>query len=209
MSPPLSNKQPPRKSSAKILSVWLTRLARLFSTLIKAIIIILGLLALQLSMVKITQQSQSFVVSTWQRLSLMQQELPQDNSLPSPLPGRHLTDTWGSARSEGRSHEGIDIFAPRGTPIQATTQGIVRLAMIDWADGWWSSSAQAVLVTITLIWNLMPRLVLMTGLVLAMSSAMLAIVVMLKARRPMYIMVFISMVAPSIPIRYYKSRNKP
>ncbi|WP_352284836.1 peptidoglycan DD-metalloendopeptidase family protein, partial [Pseudoalteromonas sp. Q18-MNA-CIBAN-0097] len=35
------------------------------------------------------------------------------------------TDTWGAARSQGRSHEGIDIFAARGTPIQSTTQGIV------------------------------------------------------------------------------------
>ncbi|MBO1531319.1 M23 family metallopeptidase [Psychrobacter sp. F1192] len=73
----------------------------------------------------ISQQTQSFVVAKWQQLSLLQQELPTENSLPSPLPGQHLTDTWGAARSQGRSHEGIDIFAPRGTPIQSTTQGIV------------------------------------------------------------------------------------
>jgi murein DD-endopeptidase MepM/ murein hydrolase activator NlpD len=70
-------------------------------------------------------QTQSFVVSKWQQATLLQEPLPTDNSLPSPLPGQHLTDTWGAARSAGRSHEGIDIFAERHTPVQATTHGIV------------------------------------------------------------------------------------
>jgi peptidoglycan LD-endopeptidase LytH len=39
---------------------------------------------------------------------------------------RSLTDTWGAARGEGRKHEGIDIFAKRGTPVISSTQGIVR-----------------------------------------------------------------------------------
>lgn len=48
--------------------------------------------------------------------------------LPVPVDGvaaRGLRDTWGGARGEGRKHEGIDIFARRGTPVRAATEGIV------------------------------------------------------------------------------------
>jgi len=39
-----------------------------------------------------------------------------------------LADTWGQARSEGRSHRGIDILAPRFTSVRAAADGqIVRL----------------------------------------------------------------------------------
>ncbi len=34
-----------------------------------------------------------------------------------------LDDTWGDARSEGRTHEGIDILAPQGTRVQAVADG--------------------------------------------------------------------------------------
>ena len=50
---------------------------------------------------------------------------PAPTALPNPLPGRALVDTWGGARSGGRKHEGIDIFAPRDTPVHATTGGVV------------------------------------------------------------------------------------
>lgn len=113
---PLDNKHQHPKSAY---------LSRVLSVLIKAAVLLTLLFLFDKLLPSISQQTQSFVVAKWQQLSLLQQELPAENSLPSPLPEQHLTDTWGAARSQGRTHEGIDIFAPRDTPIQATTQGIV------------------------------------------------------------------------------------
>ena len=36
-----------------------------------------------------------------------------------------LSDSWGDARSGGRPHRGIDIFAARGTPVVAAAAAIV------------------------------------------------------------------------------------
>lgn len=62
-------------------------------------------------------------VETW-RLS----QLPAPIALPVPVEGvaaRHIADTWGGARSGGRKHEGVDIFAKRGTPVRSATRGVV------------------------------------------------------------------------------------
>ena len=51
-----------------------------------------------------------------------------DSRLPVPVKGisrTQLRDTWGSARSHGRSHEGIDIMAERGTKVYSATEGLV------------------------------------------------------------------------------------
>ena len=54
--------------------------------------------------------------------------MPAPGALPVPVRGvapRGLRDTWHGARSEGRKHEGIDIFARRGTAVTSSTEGIV------------------------------------------------------------------------------------
>lgn len=53
---------------------------------------------------------------------------PEPAWLPVPVEGvapSDLANTWGAPRGEGRSHEGIDIFAPRGTQVLSATPGIV------------------------------------------------------------------------------------
>ena len=53
---------------------------------------------------------------------------PKALSLENPVIGaasNSFTDTWGAARSEGRRHEGVDIFADRGAYIVSPVDGVV------------------------------------------------------------------------------------
>jgi len=84
-------------------------------TLVVAVILILGYALLQPTIERALYTM---------RLASM----PKPTALPVPVEGvkvRALRDTWGGARSEGRKHEGIDIFARRGTPVLSSTEGIV------------------------------------------------------------------------------------
>jgi murein DD-endopeptidase MepM/ murein hydrolase activator NlpD len=43
-----------------------------------------------------------------------------------PMNGSAFGDSWGAPRSGGRSHEGVDMLAPRGVPIYAVVSGTVN-----------------------------------------------------------------------------------
>ncbi len=53
---------------------------------------------------------------------------PPPDRLQMPVEGvsaARVADTFGAPRGRDRRHEGVDIFAPRGTPVLAATDGLV------------------------------------------------------------------------------------
>ena len=54
--------------------------------------------------------------------------MPPPATLPVPVQSvapRQVADTFGAPRGADRRHEGVDIFAPRGSPVTSTTRGVV------------------------------------------------------------------------------------
>ncbi len=54
--------------------------------------------------------------------------LPAPATLAMPVEGvaaREVADTYGAPRGSDRRHEGVDIFAARGTPVVSATRGVV------------------------------------------------------------------------------------
>jgi murein DD-endopeptidase MepM/ murein hydrolase activator NlpD len=48
------------------------------------------------------------------------------DAIVCPMTGSAYGDSWGAPRSGGRSHEGVDMLAPTGTPIYAVVSGTVN-----------------------------------------------------------------------------------
>jgi hypothetical protein len=60
------------------------------------------------------------------------------NDIRIPVAGvnaKQLTDTFTQARSGGRSHDAIDILAPRGTAVLAAVDGTIRKLFLSRAGG--------------------------------------------------------------------------
>ena len=64
--------------------------------------------------------------NAWYAFRLMRAPKPVHLLVPvQGVPARGLADTWNAPRSGGRHHQGIDIFAPKGTPIRSPVEGLV------------------------------------------------------------------------------------
>lgn len=64
----------------------------------------------------------------WPRTLWELSRLPAPASMPVPVQNVAVHDivpSFGAPRSGDRTHDGIDIFASRGTPVLSTTRGVV------------------------------------------------------------------------------------
>lgn len=62
------------------------------------------------------------------RMSWALARMPAPESIRVPVQGvraRQIADTFGAPRGSDRSHQGVDIFAARGTAVVAATPGII------------------------------------------------------------------------------------
>lgn len=88
-------------------------------TFLRALVIAIILIALHGAVAPLLQN-----LAYTLRLGAM--PLPEEITMPvSGVRPAMLRDTWHAARSGGRRHQGIDIFARRGTPVLSATEGIV------------------------------------------------------------------------------------
>ncbi len=60
--------------------------------------------------------------------SLVTSSAPETTNIACPVDGdSDFFDDWGDPRSGGRRHQGVDMVAPRGTPILAAAAGFAEM----------------------------------------------------------------------------------
>lgn len=94
------------------------------NTLLRLLVWLALLTALGFGAHRLWRSSLMELPRTWWELSRM----PPPTALPVPVEGVAVSaigDTFGAPRGRDRSHHGVDIFAPRGTPVRSSTRGIV------------------------------------------------------------------------------------
>jgi len=75
-----------------------------------------------------TRSSSRYSSAASREISSLSKQDPLE-AFPVPIlfdvPPRDVRDTWGDARSNGRTHEGTDIFAPKGAYVVAPSDSVV------------------------------------------------------------------------------------
>ncbi len=95
-----------------------------------SILFVVGAVSLNRPVIHVIEKA---AIALWQQLSypfeyarLVAQE--PDTALLVPVEDirvSQIADTWGAPRSGGRTHQGQDIFAPRGSPVISATDGFI------------------------------------------------------------------------------------
>ena len=86
--------------------------------------------------VYLAASDQALVIDLVPRATLRAAE--ESARLTIPVAGvreEELKDSWGAARSGGRAHKGVDIFAPAGTPVLAAAEAVLVRADTTGAGG--------------------------------------------------------------------------
>ncbi len=101
-----------------------------------AILIIISVITFSYSVSKFSSEKEDIIIYLsdvlddvafpFRILKLGMEEPDRDLLIPiKDLPKSGIEDTWGSVRENNRTHEGVDIFAKRGTPVFSGTSGFV------------------------------------------------------------------------------------
>jgi murein DD-endopeptidase MepM/ murein hydrolase activator NlpD len=84
-------------------------------------------LSISIFLIAISAIAGPYIENTLYALRIAAMPVPRSFDMPvANVSPASLRDSWHAPREGGRRrHEGIDIFAPRGTQVRATTEGIV------------------------------------------------------------------------------------